>query len=132
MKPLRYFVIFAAVAGLLFVAHLFGVWVALGGHPYWSASATYFGIGIGGAISLLALWLGRDKPSLARWLVILFAVVALVSLGVSTFGKREFVASYAEDRLAGSFWYFGFMAFVGGVFATCAQFLAGAGFGRSP
>ena len=103
-------------------AHFIGVWPLLGGHPYWSASASMIGFAIGFAFALPTLiWLVKGR----REALIYFAVyvaMAAIAIYVSTVGKREFVGSYAENRLAGQFWYFAFIAFIASSVAAIAVF----------
>ncbi|MBL4808079.1 MAG: hypothetical protein JKY31_12470 [Rhodobacteraceae bacterium] len=100
------------IAALLFVAHLSGLWTLLGSHPFWSASATYLGLAAGLVVVVL-IW---GKPG---WgvLILLFLLTAL-AFYASTKGKEVFVGSYAENSFAGRIWYFGFIGFIAGLFAS--------------
>jgi multisubunit Na+/H+ antiporter MnhE subunit len=84
----------------------------LGGHPFWSASATYLGIGIGAVIALLGHLILLRHPRWSKLLLGLFVSIAVIGITAPTYGKIDFVASYAEDRHAGLIWYYGFIAFI--------------------
>ncbi len=78
---------------------------ALGAHPWWAASVGY----IGGAAGV-AVWLVLTLVRLGPRRTALAALVVLVAAGVATWiGKTNFAASYAEDALAGRFWYVGWI-----------------------
>ncbi len=80
--------------------------VYLGAHPWWSQKVVLIGAPIGLVIGA-ALW----GSTLAQRWRLLIAATALVLAGLSAyFGKAGFVASYAEDALAGRFWFFGWIA----------------------
>ncbi len=78
---------------------------ALGAHPWWAVSVGYIG-GAAGA----AVWLVLGLVGLGPRRTALVAAVVLVTAGVVTWiGKTNFAASYAEDALAGRFWYVGWI-----------------------
>lgn len=114
----RLFAAMGVATLLMLAAHWFGLWPKLGGHPYWSASATYLGLALGGILTLVSAYALGRFPRQLRYHIGLFVLLAVAGIVVSTLGKADFVASYAEDRAAGKLWYFGFIAFIGGGFST--------------
>lgn len=121
------FAISLFVIGLaLLTAHWVKLWPMLGGHPFWSASATYLGIGIGVLIALVSHLILTKHPRWTKLHLGIFVSFAIVGTTASTYGKIDFVASYAEDRLAGHIWYYGFIVFVAGIpgsFTTIVRLL---------
>jgi len=100
------------IAAALFVAHLLGFWIQLGAHPFWSQSATLFGLVIG--VVLIVLTWGR--PS---WgVVVLLVALTILAFQTSTIGKAEFAESFAENQFAGRIWYYGFIGFIAALFAS--------------
>jgi hypothetical protein len=79
---------------------------ALGAHPWWAGKVGYIGVGIGAVV-----WLVGSVVRLGgRWLV-LAASGALGAAGLAVWlGKARFAETYADDVLAGRFWYFGWIA----------------------
>lgn len=117
---IKYFATMIVGSIILYVAHLLGVWPMLGGHPYWSASATYIGIATGGlmaSVSYAILWY---FPRQARIHFGVFVIVAVGAIALSTYGKSGFVTSYAEDREAGRIWYYAFIAFIAALLCVAA------------
>lgn len=115
-----------AIGFALLAAHWLKLWPMLGAHPYWSASATYLGIGIGAAIALLLHLVLTRHPRWTKLLLGVFIALTIIGITASTYGKIDFVASYAEDRLAGRIWYYGFIAFIAGIpgsFVTAIRLL---------
>lgn len=93
------------VAGMIAFGTLGGT-KALGAHPWWADQVAFVGIAMG----LPAAWLvSRVLPNRSRRLAIVVTALAVSGL-VTYFGKARFVASFAEDTLAGRGWYFGWMA----------------------
>jgi len=108
-----------ALAGI-FAANFAGVWPMLGGHPYWSQSATYIGAGIG-VVVFAALWFATIRLGWqVKYIAVTMLAVLVIAFVVSTLGKREFVGSYAENRLAGRIWYYGFVAFIAALLTSAA------------
>lgn len=103
---------------VLFALERAGFWIWFSAHPSWSLS----GLGIGMIIGLagLAVAAGLTKWRGVRPLPIALGFVALliIAIACTKFGKAGFVNSYAENRLAGKFWYFGYMGTIAAVFAT--------------
>ncbi len=84
----------------------------LGAHPWWSAKVVL----IGGPIGFVLAWLAcRRIPATPR--VILFATATALAAAAAFYGKRIFVASYADNTLAGQFWYFGWIGTMAGIAA---------------
>jgi len=117
-----------AISLALLVAHWVKVWPILGGHPFWSASATYLGVGIGAVLATLSHFILSKRPSWGKLHLAILISIAIIGITASTYGKIDFVASYAEDRLAGRIWYYGFIAFIAGIpgsFTMAVQLLRG-------
>ena len=107
--------VLAAAAGFLNLTQL------LGAHPFWSAKVLWIGmpIGIGLGAALWAVHMSRS------WRVVLGGAGLGVAGLAAHFGKVRFAASFAEDRLAGKFWYFGWIGVaVFAAFALMALLLA--------
>jgi len=109
-----------ALAGI-FVANFAGVWPMLGGHPYWPQSATYIGAGIGVMVFAALLFATSRLGWQVKYIAVTMLAVLVIAFVVSTLGKREFVGSYAESRLAGRIWYYGFIAFIAALFTSAAM-----------
>jgi hypothetical protein len=96
------------------------VWVALGAHDFWAAKAGYAGAALG-----LAGVLGLAGMPVSQGLRLGLAVLVLAGSGAAAyFGKLAFVASYAEDQLAGKLWFFGWFGVTAGIVMVAAA-LAG-------
>lgn len=78
----------------------------LGAHPWWAAQVVWIGAPLGLALALIAT---RNAP-LPAWPLMLLALLTLSAYAISADGKSRFAASYAEDVLAGRFWYYGWIA----------------------
>lgn len=113
-------VLFAIIgAGLVAAATvLLGVTAQGGAHPFWADQVVWIGLAVAAVLLLLA----NRWPSAAVGAAVLCAVAGAAS---ARFGKQVFAASYAENGLAGQFWYFGWIALCIGVTA-----LIGMGFLR--
>ena len=110
-----------AIAVFLFALHLVGFWPIIGGHPYWSASATIAGAILGIVVFyLLILTLAKSPQTINIALISLIAICG-ISLGVSMMGKVAFVGSYAENHMAGRVWYFGFILFIGALMSSLSM-----------
>lgn len=94
-----------AMAGVLgFVG--FGGAQALGAHPFWGMKIAYFAIGAGLVMSVMA---ALAKQRLTQQLIT-FTTLLVISIAITTYGKTQFAASYAEDDFAGKLWFFGWIA----------------------
>lgn len=98
-----------SVIALSVVATLAGPTAALGAHPWW---ATQTGI-IGGTVGA-ALWFGLNRAGVSTTRQVMLAALALLaSAAAARVGKQVFVGSFAENALAGRFWYFGWFGIAG-------------------
>ena len=80
---------------------------------------------MGGAAELFAAFSVKSWGKFAFWLL-LGALALLVVAGVmTTIGKTNFAASYAEDALAGRFWYFGWIPLMASGFGVIASLASG-------
>ena len=112
----------------LLTAHWVDLWPMLGGHPVWSSSATYLGIGIGSLMATLSHSMLVKHPRHRKQHLWIFVSVAFIAVTASIYGKIDFVASYGDDQLAGRVWYYGFIMFIAGMpggFATAVKLLRG-------
>lgn len=111
-RPSRTDVLIAAAsAALISAMALAGVPEMLGAHPWWAPQTGILG-GVGGAFVFLGLRMLR--PSHAA--VIAAVAMALLLSALSVYwGKKLFVESFADNTLAGRFWYFGWYALSGSV-----------------
>lgn len=98
------------------LAGYLGLTKALGAHIWWDVKTMWIGAPIGGFLALAA----RFAVPFRFWHVVALSIGALISFGVAKYGQTTFAASYAEDALAGRFWYFGWIAT--GAFAAAAIF----------
>lgn len=111
-----------AVATSLVAASLADLPQMLGAHPFWAQQTSVIG-GIGGAL----LWLAQRRVRLsASMQVIIAIVVLLISATAAYVGKQVFAASFAENWIAGRFWYFGWFAVSGSVAFLLAATITGA------
>lgn len=101
-----------ALAGLAVLAlGQTGLFANLGAHPFWSnVTAPGLGILFGAVVYLVGLW--RIRVGLIAGGVLLLGAALSARLG-----KQVFVASYAENALAGEFWFFGWIAICGALVA---------------
>ena len=86
----------------------FGLFAQLGAHPFWDVKTAVIGSTIGVVLGLGMLWTRWPGRLAGAILLGLAAVAAIV-------GKSRFVASYAEDALAGKFWFFGWIGIAAGL-----------------
>lgn len=111
MTPLARFdiVIAIAVAAALVAASLGGLPRILGAHPWWAQQT-----GIIGSIGGAALWLILRRVGVPVALLLITAALTFAaSIAAVHFGKQVFAASFAENALAGRFWYLGWYALAG-------------------
>lgn len=110
------------ITAALAAASALGLTEALGAHPFWAVKT---GV-IGSVLGLLAYgglrWAGLRPGRIA-----LLGVLALI-LGAAAAiqGKSIFAASFAENALAGRFWFFGWFALMAGLCLTLCALAASA------
>lgn len=105
-------VLVLALLILFWLAAILGVPEQLGAHPWWAVRAGFFGSLIGAAAAIGLRIAGLDGPRLL-WLT---ATGFVIALAAATVGKHFFVASMAENALAGMFWFYGWFAVVAMLF----------------
>jgi predicted branched-subunit amino acid permease len=98
--------IYAVSGGLVIVSAYYGVARSLGAHPFWDTQVALIGAPIG---LVLAATLRALKW---RWVTRLFAFLLLLTIAATAAhqGRLQFAASFAENALAGQFWYLGWIA----------------------
>ncbi len=106
---MRHFLPMIAAIAVLALLWIFDVPRSLGAHPQWSRDVVLLGGGIG---LVLGGFSGR-VPMTVR--LIAFAVLAVGGFALAQYGKTAFAASYAENALAGRFWFFGWHGALAGV-----------------
>lgn len=109
----------AMLVAAILVAALaqFGVTAALGAHHFWSVQVAYIGIAAGAVLLVLRYFIGGSN----RTFIAIFGIGFLVAITITIYGKNEFVASFAENRLAGKGWYYGWIAITTTLFALLAE-----------
>ena len=77
-----------------------------GAHPFWSSQVVYIGAPLGIILAAVVRWLGIGR--MGR--LILYVILLGLAVWAAQSGKARFAASFAEDRLGGQMWYFGWIA----------------------
>lgn len=95
-----------------------GVNKMLGAHIWWDVKTVLIGAPIG---VILAYFVGFS-PAGRNIRIIAFIILTLAAFGFAKYGQTTFANSYAEDQLAGKFWYFGWIAIA--AFVAAAIFTA--------
>ncbi len=90
-------------AVFVILAAYWGASRQLGAHPFWSVKIAWIGVPIGLMFALMLR--GRAWPTR----IVGFAVLLGIAGIAAHFGRLRFAASFAEDRLAGQFWFFGWI-----------------------
>ena len=112
-----------ATTGIVMAFAALGGAEALGAHPWWAARTGLVGAPIGLGLFALARAVGLAPGRIAVLALVGFSL----ALASAVLGKQRFVASLAEDALAGRFWFFGWFT----VFAmSCVLILALIGLAR--
>lgn len=93
------------VAGLVALAGFMGGGVWLGAHPFWAVQGAIIGGAVGG-IGAAVLPARRGV-----WVALLALLAGILA---AYFGKQAFVSSYAENALAGRFWFLGYQTALAG------------------
>ena len=104
MKLIGIILPYSIAAICVIIAAYYGASRALGAHPFWSLKIAWIGTPIGLCLALAA----HNR----RWIVriALFAALLVIAGAFAHFGRLRFAASFAEDRLAGQFWFYGWIA----------------------
>ena len=90
-----------------------GLTARLGAHPFWARDVPLTGLVLAVPIMVLAVWRPRSAFVLSLFCLVAGALAA-------RFGKAAFVTSYAENALAGQFWFLGWIVLCGGACAALA------------
>jgi hypothetical protein len=101
---MRDFALSLSATALVIAAAWSGLTVSLGAHPFWAVKIALIGAPVGAAAALV---LRRFVPPAAALIASVLGLAT--SLASATYGKRVFAASFAEDALAGKFWFFGWI-----------------------
>ena len=113
-------------AALMGILALGGWTAALGAHPMWTDTTVMFGAAAG-----FAVWLVLSALRVPGWAVLVMGLLAgLAALWVARHGGETFAASYAEDRMAGRLWYFGWIATSAMLYVVLAETLTRLGRSR--
>ena len=113
---MKYFAISAGLAAtLVLIFTVAGGPEALGAHPQWALKVGILGIVPGLAVGPGMVWLWSTAAA-ARVLAALWLASGLSVL----LGKQRFVQSFAEDALAGRFWFIGWIVLIATLTATLA------------
>jgi len=105
---------------LLFVlvGAYYGIPKSLGAHPIWSFKIALIGAPVGIFLSMILRGMSWPRR-------IGFCLVALILSAIAAHqGRLNFVASYAENQLAGQFWYFGWIAVAASITALVTTLLS--------
>lgn len=101
-------------------ASLFGLTEQLGAHPWWAAKTGVIGSTGGLAVYAALRGLGLRPLPLAA----MAAAAAVVSGYAAVQGKALFTASFAENTIAGRFWFFGWFGVMAGICALLCSLAA--------
>lgn len=108
------------ITAALAAASALGLTEALGAHPFWAVKT---GV-IGSVLGLLAYgclrWAGLRPGRIALLGVVTLALAVVAAIQ----GKSIFAASFAENALAGRFWFFGWFALMAGLCLTLCALVA--------
>lgn len=118
MTP-RDIALIAALSAAFAAAAILGLPEALGAHPFWAVRTGVIGSAIGSVCLVLMRWVDL---STGRSLALSAACLVFAS-GAAWFGKQAFAASFAEDVLAGRFWFFGWFVIVASLFVLIGVLL---------
>lgn len=102
----RDLILVLVLLAVFWLAAIAGLPERIGAHPWWAVRSGIIGSLIGATVSVGVVFARLDGTWL-RWLA---GVGLVAAIAYATLGKRAFVASLAEDALAGRFWFFGWFA----------------------
>lgn len=110
----REILVVVTVTAILLAASALGLTEALGAHPFWTMQTG----AIGSVVGLFAYG-GLRWAGLRAGCIAVLGGFTLILAGVAAMqGKSLFVASYAENALAGRFWFFGMIALMAALCLT--------------
>lgn len=92
--------------GIPVLLALLGITKALGAHIWWDVTT----ILIGAPIGLLVSFLIAQKWDAYVKRMILWLILLALAFTAAKYGQTAFAASYGDDAMAGTFWYFGWIA----------------------
>lgn len=97
---------YVLAAGLVIAAAYYGIFRHLGAHPFWDTKVALIGAPIGIFLALLL------RVMRWRWSTRLFTFLVLLAIAGTAAhqGRLQFAASFAENQLAGQFWFVGWIA----------------------
>lgn len=96
--------------------YYFAIPQSLGAHHFWAQKVVLIGTPIGLILSMFFRYL--SIPYLIR--ILLFASLTVIGYWLAMSGGQQFAASFAEDRIAGKFWYYGWIGTMTALSATVA------------
>ena len=116
-------------AACIYLLEVSGFWVWLVAHPFWSFKGVLIGIAAGIGILLVAKLIFRNKTGNRTLTVGLLLLAVIIAAAGTFYGKSGFAASFGENRTAGVFWYYGYLALTTASFMTIFE-LSGYIFGQ--
>ncbi|WP_282094672.1 hypothetical protein [Epibacterium ulvae] len=86
-------------------AQYFDLAIRFGAHPWWATQVLWLGVLLGICAGALGRYLSSSpmKPFTICLVVIGIAVLS------TAFGKQGFATSFGDNKVAGQFWYFGWI-----------------------
>lgn len=109
----------ALLAAVFVIAAVLGLPEWLGAHPFWAVRTGIVGTAIGFTGLVLLRWFGLQT----RVLIALSGAGFVLATIAAEFGKRAFVASFAENAVAGRFWFLGWFAIAASLYIFVAALL---------
>ncbi|MFY0596707.1 MAG: hypothetical protein JXQ85_09775 [Cognatishimia sp.] len=100
---MKYAIAVLTTLGLALLAWLADIPTQFGAHPWWGQKVLMTGALIGLALGVAVHWISKGHMVAA----ILLIATALVGFAVAKYGQTQFAATFAEDRFAGTLWFFG-------------------------
>ncbi|NNE88201.1 MAG: hypothetical protein HKN27_09005 [Silicimonas sp.] len=97
---------YVLAGAIVVIASHYGIPKSLGAHPFWAITTAWIGAPIG---LVLAFTVRAMKWRWATRLLVFIALLAIAGTAAHQ-GRLIFAASFAENTLAGQFWYLGWIA----------------------
>lgn len=98
-------IIALVITAALMAVSALGLPETLGAHPFWAVKTGIMG-SVAGLLIYAAARLAKIRP---RYIALIGGAALILSVVAAIQGKSIFAASYAENALAGKFWYFGWL-----------------------